>query len=183
VLTPLLALQALRSASSTACLTRWARRPVSSRRAVAGTPIDDHFRVSALVTDLSSSVRVSLVDVFGGDDAQRMTPERPSLTVLNEPLSCYKLEDDDASMEMNALDSTATSMSWPPRGGDLGTKAGAQGVGNANRGVAYDPGSFRRDIWPRLARVPLKDIIEAIGCSMATASNIRRGKRTPHVST
>lgn len=49
--------------------------------------------------------------------------------------------------------------------------------------VSYDPGWFRRDIWPKLASVPLKAIVEAIGCSKASGSDIRRGKRSPHVST
>jgi len=49
--------------------------------------------------------------------------------------------------------------------------------------VDYDPELFRRDIWPRLARVKLSEIVEAIGCSKTSASDIRRGKRTPHVST
>jgi len=31
--------------------------------------------------------------------------------------------------------------------------------------------------------VPLAKIVEAIGCSKASASDIRRGKRTSHVST
>jgi transcriptional regulator with XRE-family HTH domain len=31
--------------------------------------------------------------------------------------------------------------------------------------------------------VRLSEIAEAIGCSRASASDIRRGKRTPHVST
>ena len=30
--------------------------------------------------------------------------------------------------------------------------------------------------------MPLKAIVEAIGCSKASASDIRRGKRIPHVS-
>jgi hypothetical protein len=41
----------------------------------------------------------------------------------------------------------------------------------------------RRDILPRLATVRLSEIVRAIGCSKASASDIRRGKRTPHVST
>jgi hypothetical protein len=52
----------------------------------------------------------------------------------------------------------------------------------ANPGVVYDPELFRREIWPRLATVPLKEIVEATFCSKASASDIRRGKRTPHVS-
>jgi hypothetical protein len=36
---------------------------------------------------------------------------------------------------------------------------------------------------PRLPTVPLKEIAEAAGCSKASASDIRRGKRTPHLST
>ena len=47
----------------------------------------------------------------------------------------------------------------------------------------YDPEVFRWDIRPGLATVPLKAIVETIGCSNASASDIRRGKRTPHVST
>jgi hypothetical protein len=31
--------------------------------------------------------------------------------------------------------------------------------------------------------VPLAEIMEAAGCSKASASDIRRGKQTPHVST
>jgi CRISPR-associated endonuclease Cas1 len=53
---------------------------------------------------------------------------------------------------------------------------------NANPGAVYDPELFRRDIWPRLRTVPLSEIVEAIGCSKASASDIRRGRRTPHVS-
>jgi CRISPR-associated endonuclease Cas1 len=53
----------------------------------------------------------------------------------------------------------------------------------ANPGVVYDPELFRREILPRLANVPLSEIVEAAGCSKASASDIRRGKRTPHVST
>ncbi|MGH9305155.1 MAG: hypothetical protein ACRDZ5_12235 [Acidimicrobiales bacterium] len=49
--------------------------------------------------------------------------------------------------------------------------------------MPYDPEMFRRDIWPRLAGVKLSEIVGAIGCSKASASDIRRGKRTPHVST
>jgi len=53
----------------------------------------------------------------------------------------------------------------------------------ANPGMVHDPELFRRDIWPRLATVKLSEIAEAAGCSKASASDIRRGKRTPHVST
>jgi hypothetical protein len=49
--------------------------------------------------------------------------------------------------------------------------------------VSYDPELFRREILPRLRTVKLSEIVEAIGCSKASASDIRRGKRTPHVST
>jgi len=42
---------------------------------------------------------------------------------------------------------------------------------------------YHRHIWPRLASVPLAEIVRAIGCSKSSASDIRRGKRTPHVST
>jgi len=53
----------------------------------------------------------------------------------------------------------------------------------ANPGAVYDPELFGRDILPRLAGVKLSEITQAIGCSKASASDIRRGKRTPHVST
>jgi len=53
----------------------------------------------------------------------------------------------------------------------------------AHPDVAYDPELFRREILPRLASVGLAEIIAAAGCSKASASDIRRGKRTPHVST
>ena len=53
----------------------------------------------------------------------------------------------------------------------------------ANPGAVYDPELFRREILPRLASVKLMDIAEAAGCSKASASDIRRGKWTPHVST
>jgi hypothetical protein len=56
-------------------------------------------------------------------------------------------------------------------------------VGQANPDVAYDPELFRREILPRLGTVPLAEIMEAAGCCKATASDCRRGKRTPHVST
>jgi CRISPR-associated endonuclease Cas1 len=47
----------------------------------------------------------------------------------------------------------------------------------------YDPEMFRREILPRLGTVPLVQIMEAAGCCKASASDYRRGKRTPHVST
>ncbi len=53
----------------------------------------------------------------------------------------------------------------------------------ANPGAAYDPEMFRQDILPRLGSVPLSEIMEAAGCCKASASDYRRGKRTPHVST
>jgi hypothetical protein len=42
---------------------------------------------------------------------------------------------------------------------------------------------FRREILPRLAVVKLSEITEAAGCCKASASDIRREKWTPHVST
>ena len=47
----------------------------------------------------------------------------------------------------------------------------------------HDPEWFRRDVLPRLAGVKLSEIVEEAGCSKAYASDIRRGKWTPHVST
>ena len=49
--------------------------------------------------------------------------------------------------------------------------------------MVYDPELFRREILPRLAGVKLSEIAEAAGCCKASASDIRRGKWTPHVST
>ena len=54
---------------------------------------------------------------------------------------------------------------------------------SANPDAVYDPELFRREILPRLAGVKLSEIVEAAGCSKAYASDIRRGKWTPHVST
>jgi hypothetical protein len=53
----------------------------------------------------------------------------------------------------------------------------------SNPGTVYDRGTFRRDILQGLATVPLAEIARAAGCSKAYASDIRRGKWTPHVST
>jgi CRISPR-associated endonuclease Cas1 len=53
----------------------------------------------------------------------------------------------------------------------------------ANPDAIYDPELFRREILPRLANVKLSEIVEAAGCCKASASDIRRGKWTPHVST
>jgi CRISPR-associated endonuclease Cas1 len=52
----------------------------------------------------------------------------------------------------------------------------------ANPDTVYDPELFRREILPRLRTVPLAEIMEAAGCCKASASDYRRGKRTPHVS-
>jgi CRISPR-associated endonuclease Cas1 len=52
----------------------------------------------------------------------------------------------------------------------------------ANPATAYDPELFRREILPRLRTVPLAEIMVAAGCCKASASDYRRGKRTPHVS-
>lgn len=51
-----------------------------------------------------------------------------------------------------------------------------------NPGTVYDPEMFRREILPSLAGVKLFEIVETIGCSKASASEIRRGKWTPHGS-
>jgi transcriptional regulator with XRE-family HTH domain len=53
----------------------------------------------------------------------------------------------------------------------------------ANPGAVFDPELFRREILPKLATVKVSEIAEAAGCSKASASDIRRGRRTPHVST
>ncbi len=43
-----------------------------------------------------------------------------------------------------------------------------------------DPEEFRRRILPGLKGVPLREIIGATGCTIATASSYRSGKTTPH---
>jgi hypothetical protein len=53
----------------------------------------------------------------------------------------------------------------------------------ANPGTVYDPELFRREILPGLRTVKPSEIAAAAGCSKASASDIRRGKWTPHVST
>ena len=53
----------------------------------------------------------------------------------------------------------------------------------ANPGAVHDPQLFRRDILSRLATIKLSEIAEAVACSKASASDIRRGKWTPYVST
>jgi hypothetical protein len=60
---------------------------------------------------------------------------------------------------------------------------GAVARDRANPGTVYDTELFRREILPRLGTVPLTEIAGAAGYSKASASDIRRGKRTPHVST
>ena len=52
-----------------------------------------------------------------------------------------------------------------------------------NPDAVYDPELIQRDILPRLGTVPLAEIMAAAGCCKASASDYRRGKRTPHVST
>jgi hypothetical protein len=42
---------------------------------------------------------------------------------------------------------------------------------------------FRQEILPRLRTVKLSAIVEATGMSKASASDVRGGKWTPHVST
>jgi hypothetical protein len=54
---------------------------------------------------------------------------------------------------------------------------------NVNPDTVYDPELFRREILPRLGTVPLAEIMVAAGCCKASASDYRRAKRTPHVST
>jgi hypothetical protein len=42
---------------------------------------------------------------------------------------------------------------------------------------------YRREVWPRLAKIKLAEIMEVAGCSKGYASDIRRGRYVPHVST
>jgi hypothetical protein len=53
----------------------------------------------------------------------------------------------------------------------------------ANPGTVYDRELFRREILPKLQTVRLSEIADTAGCSKASASDIRRGKWAPHVST
>jgi len=54
----------------------------------------------------------------------------------------------------------------------------------ANPDAVYDPELFRREILPEAChREALRDRRKRPGCSKAYASDIRRGKWTPHVST
>ena len=53
----------------------------------------------------------------------------------------------------------------------------------ANLGTVHDPELFLREILPRLATVKLSEIVGATGMSKASASDVRCGKWTPHVST
>lgn len=53
----------------------------------------------------------------------------------------------------------------------------------SNPGIAYDPDLFRREILPGLQRVKLAEIVAATGISKAYASDVRRGRYVPHMST
>jgi hypothetical protein len=66
---------------------------------------------------------------------------------------------------------------------DQGTARRSDRGSEASTGRVYDPELFRREILPRLRTVSLAEIMAAAGCSKASASDYRRGKRTPHVST
>jgi CRISPR-associated endonuclease Cas1 len=76
----------------------------------------------------------------------------------------------------------------PAHGGDAARTRGEK-VGRHNRERARwqsaspvdgDPRLFRREILPRLRRVPLSRIARVVGVSEGYASFIRRGLRTPH---
>jgi hypothetical protein len=53
----------------------------------------------------------------------------------------------------------------------------------ANPEIGYDPELVRWDSLPSSRTMPLSEIIAAAGCSKVSASDYRRGKRMPHVST
>jgi CRISPR-associated endonuclease Cas1 len=53
----------------------------------------------------------------------------------------------------------------------------------ANPGTVHDPEIFRRDILRGLATVKLSEITATTGLSKSSASQVRAGKWTPHVST
>lgn len=67
------------------------------------------------IAHLSGSVRLALSAVFGGSEAQRMTPEiAQHISVLNEPLCCWMIEDGteaqtEVSLLERALDILATA--------------------------------------------------------------------------
>jgi CRISPR associated protein Cas1 len=69
------------------------------------------------------------------------------------------------------------------RGQAIGARKRALKERVAAFGADVDPDSYRRDIWPKLARVTLAQLVEATGYSKGYCSNIRAGKWTPHVST
>ena len=70
------------------------------------------------------------------------------------------------------------------RGAPIAARKRAQSEWDkANPGAVYDPELFRRNILPALQNVKLSDIVATAGCSKASASDIRRGKWAPHVST
>jgi hypothetical protein len=65
----------------------------------------------------------------------------------------------------------------PSETGDVIAHTGCCWSGDkANPDTAYDPELFRREILPRLGNVKLSEIAEAVGCSKAPASDVRRGK-------
>ena len=66
----------------------------------------------------------------------------------------------------------------PPR-----PASGRSEWGKANPCATYDPELLRQNILPRLAGAKLSRIAEAAGCSKASASDIRREKWAPHLST
>jgi hypothetical protein len=53
----------------------------------------------------------------------------------------------------------------------------------ANPDTIHDPEMFRRDILRGLATVKLSEITATTGLSKSSASQVRAGKWTPHVST
>lgn len=53
----------------------------------------------------------------------------------------------------------------------------------AHPGTVEDPAYFAREILPRLAAIQLTAITEACSCSKGFASDVRRGRWRPHVST
>jgi CRISPR-associated endonuclease Cas1 len=55
--------------------------------------------------------------------------------------------------------------------------------GDAGVPPEWDEAWYRSELLPRLAVVPLKEIMEAAGCSKGYASDLRRGKYLAHVST
>ena len=71
----------------------------------------------------------------------------------------------------------------PAEGCHRGPQAGVPGMGQSQSQRGLRPGAFPEGILSRPTSVKLSEIAESLGCSKASASDIRPGKWAPHVST